>query len=179
MASGETAAEAVAAVCYFVLMVIPMYRLCAVHGFSPLEKKRVFHLLLAAFAAVRFVFTIIILSHPSKEDVPNLKVVLSRIALCIFFSMFTHVAASWCVRGLSASCRPTTLAHAITRAPRRPGGGSPAPAPIGAFLSPVVMVLNPDPALGWPPRAPPTAATASSCSVTRSPALLARLSAGP
>lgn len=87
---------AAAGIGYAVLALLAFYRLVLVDGCCVArDKYRTFHVLLVIFSAFRaseiayWIFVEALATHT--------RLILNRIALMLFFALFTHVVVEWCV----------------------------------------------------------------------------------
>lgn len=87
-------ADGSASLLYFSLGLISFARVFCVHGLKPLNKQKVFHLLLVLFAASR---TATLWSGLYDSTAYTAQVVLDRISFSLFFSLLSFLVVQWCV----------------------------------------------------------------------------------
>ena len=80
---------------YMVTSVAALQRLTTYRCAALPRPNRVFHLVLFAFAAVRAVDMLVTAFSPGDSKVDVESIFLSRLAICLFFSLCSHVVAQW------------------------------------------------------------------------------------
>lgn len=106
----EDDARLLAASAFFALGAVALLRLVITYGVCPIrERRRGFHLLLGVFAVVRGVDTLMTAIDPAARRDSELAIVLSRISICLFFSLFSQIVAQWCVHSLGNSPGPLLM----------------------------------------------------------------------